>query len=126
MTGCERYPTVDGCGSNGSRIRLWKKELQRLADATGLILVVCHYPPGTSKWNKIEHRLFCHITQTWRGTPLTSRPAVVERIAATTTTTGLDVRCELDTKIYAKGIKMSDAEMATRNIKGDAFHPEWN
>ena len=131
--GCERYPTADrlmitadGGGSNGSRVRLWKIELQKLADATGLTLVVCHYPPGTSKWNKIEHRLFCHITQNWRGRPLTSRTAVVELIAATTTKTGLKVRCELDTKTYAKGIKVSDAEMATLNIKGDAFHPEWN
>ena len=131
--GCERYPTADrlmitadGGGSNGSRVRLWKIELQKLADATGLTLMVCHYPPGTSKWNKIEHRLFCHITQNWRGRPLTSRLAVVELIAATTTKTGLKVRCELDTKAYAKGIKVSDAEMATLNIKGDAFHPEWN
>jgi len=131
--GRERYPTADrlmitadGGGSNGSRVRLWKIELQRLADATGLTLQVCHYPPGTSKWNKIEHRLFCHITQNWRGRPLTSRLAVVELIAATTTKMGLKVRCELDTKTYAKGIKVSDAEMATLNIKGDAFHPEWN
>jgi hypothetical protein len=131
--GCERYPnadrlmiTADGGGSNGSRVRLWKMQLQKLADATGLTLVVCHYPPGTSKWNKIEHRLFCHITQNWRGRPLTSRTAMVELIAATTTKTGLKVRCELDTKIYVKGIKVSDAEMATLNIKGDVFHPEWN
>jgi hypothetical protein len=131
--GCERYPsadrlmiTADGGGSNGSRVRLWKMQLQKLADATGLTLVVCHYPPGTSKWNKIEHRLFCHITQNWRGRPLTSRTAMVELIAATTTKTGLKVRCELDTKTYVKGIKVSDAEMATLNIKGDVFHPEWN
>jgi hypothetical protein len=131
--GCERYPTADrlmitadGGGSNGSRVRLWKMQLQKFADATGLTLVVCHYPPGTSKWNKIEHRLFCHITQNWRGRPLTSRTAMVELIAATTTKTGLKVRCELDTKTYPKGIKVSDAEMATLNIKGDAFHPEWN
>ena len=83
---------------------------------TGLTITVCHYPPGTSKWNKIEHRLFCHITQTWRGQPLTSRLAVVELIAATTTTTGLTVQCELDTNTYAKGIKVSDAEMAALNI----------
>ena len=131
--GCERYPTADrlmitadGGGSNGSRVRLWKIQLQKFADATGLTLVVCHYPPGTSKWNKIEHRLFCHITQNWRGRPLTSRTAMVELIAATTTKTGLKVRCELDTKTYPKGIKVSNAEMATLNIKGDAFHPEWN
>jgi hypothetical protein len=131
--GRERYPTpdrlmimADGGGSNGSRVRLWKMELQKLADTTGRTLMVCHYPPGTSKWNKIEHRLFCHITQNWRGRPLTSRLAIVELIAATTTKTGLTVRCELDTNSYAKGIKVSDAEMATLNIKGDAFHPEWN
>ena len=107
-------------------MRLWKVELQKLADETGLTLQVCHYPPGTSKWNKIEHRMFCHITQNWRGKPLISRLAVVELIAATTTKTGLTVRCELDTNTYPKGIKVTDAEMATLNIKGDAFHPEWN
>ncbi len=128
-----RYPdmnqlmiTADGGGSNGSRVRLFKVELQSLADESGLTLQVCHYPPGTSKWNKIEHRLFCHITQTWRGKPLTSRETVVELIASTTTRTGLTVRCELDTRSYPKGIKVSDAEMATLNIKGDTFHPEWN
>src|SRR5487761_2196290 len=133
VMGRERYPemnqvmiTADGGGSNGSRVRLFKVELQNLADETGLTLQICHYPPGTSKWNKIEHRLFCHITQNWRGKPLTSRVAVVELIAATTTKTGLTVRCELDTRPYAKGIKVSDADMATLNIKGDEFHPEWN
>jgi hypothetical protein len=133
VMGRERYPnmnrlliTADGGGSNGSRVRLFKTELQKLADETGLALQVCHYPPGTSKWNKIEHRLFCHITQTWRGTPLTSRLAVVELIASTTTKTGLTVRCELDTRAYPKGIKVSDAEMASLNIEGDSFHPEWN
>jgi hypothetical protein len=133
VMGRERYPdadhlmiTADGGGSNGSRVRLFKVELQKLADETGLTLQVCHYPPGTSKWNKIEHRLFCHITQTWRGKPLTSRLAVVELIAATTTTAGLRVRCELDTRSYPKGIKITDAEMTTLNIKGDKFHPEWN
>ena len=131
--GRERYPTcdqlmitADGGGSNGSRVRLWKIELQKLADETGLTIGVCHYPPGTSKWNKIEHRLFCHITQNWRGRPLTSRTAIVELIAATTTKTGLTVRCELDENTYAKGVKVSDAEMAALNISGDAFHPEWN
>jgi hypothetical protein len=131
--GRERYPTcdrlmitADGGGSNGSRVRLWKIELQKLADETGLTIAVCHYPPGTSKWNKIEHRLFCHITQNWRGRPLTSRTAIVELIAATTTKTGLTVRCELDENTYAKGVKVSDAEMAALNISGDAFHPEWN
>ena len=133
LMGRERYPdadrlmiTADGGGSNGSRVRLFKVELQKLADETDLTLQVCHFPPGTSKWNKIEHRLFCHITQTWRGKPLTSRLAVVELIAATTTRTGLQVRCELDTRAYPKGIKVSDAEMDTLNVKGDAFHPEWN
>ena len=133
VMGYERYPemnqlmiTADGGGSNGSRVRLFKIELQNLADETGLRLQVCHYPPGTSKWNKIEHRLFCHITQTWRGTPLTSRETVIELIASTTAKAGLTVRCELDTRDYPKGIKVSDAEMMTLNIKGDAFHPEWN
>jgi hypothetical protein len=133
LMGRERYPTMkqlmitaDGGGSNGSRARLFKVELQKLADEAGLVLQVCHYPPGTSKWNKIEHRLFCHITQTWRGKPLTSRETVVELIASTTTKTGLTVRCELDTRTYPKGIKVDDAQMATLSIKGDEFHPEWN
>jgi len=131
--GRERYPatgkvmiTADCGGSNGPRLRLWKVELQRLADETGLTFQVCHYPPGTSKWNKIEHRMFCHITQNWRATPLISRLAVIELIANTTTKTGLTVRCELDTNIYPKGIKVADAEMATLNLKGDEFHPDWN
>jgi hypothetical protein len=133
VMGYERYPamnqlmiTADGGGSNGSRVRLFKIELQNLADETGLRLQVCHYPPGTSKWNKIEHRLFCHITQTWRGTPLISRETVIELIASTTTKAGLTVRCELDTRDYPKGIKVSNAEMMTLNIEGDTFHPEWN
>jgi hypothetical protein len=133
VVGSVRYPkagrvliTADGGGSNGSRVRLWKLELQKLADETGLSFQVCHYPPGTSKWNKIEHRMFCHITQNWRGTPLVSRVAVVDLIAATTTQTGLTVRCEMDEKTYAKGIKVSDAEMATLNIESDPWHPEWN
>jgi len=131
--GHERYPatpkvmvTADCGGSNGPRLRLWKVELQRLADETGLVFQVCHYPPGTSKWNKVEHRLFCHITQNWRATPLTSRLVVVDLIANTTTQTGLTVRCELDTNAYEKGIKVSDAELATLNLKRDAFHPDWN
>jgi Rhodopirellula transposase DDE domain len=118
--------TADGGGSNGSRVRLWKLELQRLADETGLSLQVCHYPPGTSKWNKIEHRMFCHITQTWRGKPLVSRLAVVDLIAATTTKTGLTVRCELDQKRYPKAIRVTDEEMAALNITTDTWHPEWN
>jgi hypothetical protein len=133
VVGRARYPhadrimiTADGGGSNGSRVRLWKLELQKLADETGLTLLVCHYPPGTSKWNKIEHRMFCHITQNWRGKPLVSRLAVVELIAATTTKTGLTVQCELDENTYAKAIKVTDAEMATLNITTGAWHPEWN
>jgi hypothetical protein len=118
--------TADGGGSNGSRVRLWKLELQKLADETGLVLQVCHYPPGTSKWNKIEHRMFCHITQTWRGKPLTSRLAIVDLIASTTTKTGLTVRCELDENSYPKAIRVTDEEMATLNIATDPWHPEWN
>ena len=100
--------------------------MQKLADETGLTLSVCHYPPGTSKWNKIEHRLFCYISQNWRARPLTSRAAVVELIAATTTTSGLKIACELDTASYAKGIKIKKAEMCALAITGDSFHPEWN
>ena len=131
--GRQRYPkaqeltiTADCGGSNGARVRLWKVELQKLADETGLVLHVHHYPPGTSKWNKIEHRMFCHITQNWRGRPLTDRLAIVELIGATTTKTGLKVECLLDTRTYEKGIKISDAEMEMLNIEGDDFHPEWN
>ena len=131
--GDERYPdareltiTADCGGSNGARVRLWKVELQKLADETGLVLHVHHYPPGTSKWNKIEHRLFCHITQNWRGRPLTDRLAVVELIGATTTQTGLKVACALDTRTYEKGVKISDGEMASLNITGGEFHPDWN
>jgi len=131
--GRQRYPkaqeltiTADCGGSNGARVRLWKVELQKLADETGLVLHVCHYPPGTSKWNKIEHRMFCHITQNWRGRPLTDRLAIVELIGATATKTGLKVECALDTRTYEKGIKISDAEMEMLNIEGDDFHPEWN
>jgi hypothetical protein len=131
--GVERYPgmreltiTADGGGSNGARVRLWKIELQKLADEAGLVIHVHHFPPGTSKWNKIEHRMFCHITQNWRGRPLMDRVAIVELIGATTTKTGLRIECALDTRIYEKGIKVSDDEMATLNIAGDDFHPEWN
>jgi Rhodopirellula transposase DDE domain len=118
--------TADGGGSNGSRLRLWKMALQQLADETGLTIQVCHYPPGTSKWNKIEHRMFCHITQNWRGTPLTNVLVAIELIANTTTKTGLTIRCELDGNAYPKGLKVSDKEMATLNITRDVFHPEWN
>jgi hypothetical protein len=118
--------TADCGGANGARVRLWKTELQKLADETGLIVHVHHYPPGTSKWNRIEHRLFCHITQNWRGRPLTDRLAVVELIGATTTRTGLKVECAIDARTYEKGVKVSNAEMASLNITGDQFHPEWN
>lgn len=131
--GINRYPTsdrimitADGGGSNGSRVRLWKVELQKFADETGLTLEVCHYPPGTSKWNKIEHKLFCHITQNWRGRPLVTRKVIIDLIAATTTTTGLKVFCELDERVYASGVKVTDAEMESLNIKHDTYHPEWN
>jgi Rhodopirellula transposase DDE domain len=131
--GRKRYPkaseltiTADCGGSNGARVRLWKLQLQKLADETGLVLHILHYPPGTSKWNRIEHRLFCHITQNWRGRPLTSRIAVVELIAATTTKAGLRVESALDTRTYQKGIKVSKAEMGRLDITGDPFHPEWN
>jgi hypothetical protein len=131
--GAKRYPhareltiTADCGGSNGARVRLWKLELQKLADDSGLVLNVCHYPPGTSKWNKVEHRLFCHITQNWRGRPLTNHLAVVELIGATTTKTGLKVQCALDPRTYEKGVKVSATEMASLDIFGDPFHPEWN
>ena len=131
--GGERYPnmreltiTADCGGSNGARVRLWKVELQKLADDTGLTLHVHHYPPGTSKWNKIEHRLFCHITQNWRSRPLVDHMTVVELIAATTTDAGLKVACALDTRTYQKGKKITDAEMKSLDIIGDPFHPEWN
>ena len=131
--GRQRYPdareltvTADCGGSNGARVRLWKLELQKLADETELVIRVHHYPPGTSKWNKIEHRLFCHITQNWRGRPLTDRLAVVELIGATTTKTGLKVESALDTRSYQKGIKVSKAAMKCLDITGDQFHPEWN
>ncbi len=131
--GRERYPeagrlyiTADAGGSNGVRLRLWKRELQRLADETGLEIVVSHLPPGTSKWNKIEHRLFSFITQNWRARPLVSYRVIVQLIAATTTSTGLKVDCELDTNTYAKGIVVSDAEMAAINITRADFHGDWN
>jgi hypothetical protein len=118
--------TADSGGSNGSRVRLWKLELQRLADETGIEISVCHLPPGTSKWNKIEHRLFSFITQNWRGKPLVSHEVIVNLIARTTTDTGLEVRCELDTNSYPKGIKVSDQDMARINITRHDFHGEWN
>jgi hypothetical protein len=131
--GRARYPeatrlliTADGGGSNGSRVRLWKRELQKLANELGLDIVVSHLPPGTSKWNKIEHRLFSFISQNWRAKPLVSYRVIVELISATTTKTGLTVRCELDTGQYPNGIVVLDAEMAAINIKPAEFHGEWN
>ena len=118
--------TADSGGSNGSRNRLWKLELQKWADETGLIVEVCHYPPGTSKWNKIEHRLFCHITRNWRGTPLETLEIVVESIGATTTETGLEVHAWLDESAYEKGRVVSDEELAECVIKPNSYHGEWN
>jgi hypothetical protein len=118
--------TADTGGSNGSRLRLWKWELQKLADETGLEIAVCHFPPGTSKRTKIEHRLFAAITQNWRGKPLVSHETVVNLIAATTTRTGLRVRSERDVGDYRAGIRMSDADMKTLYHQPDAFHGEWN
>ena len=118
--------TADAGGSNSYRTRLWKVELQGLADDLGLRISVCHFPPGTSKWNKIEHRMFCHITQNWRGRPLRSRAVVVNLIGHTTTKAGLRIQAELDASAYRKGIKVSDEEMATINLEKDSFHGEWN
>ena len=131
--GCKRYPsarelliTADGGGSNGSRCRLWKVALQELAVRLGMPIHVCHFPPGTSKWNKIEHRIFCHITQNWRGRPLVSHEVIVNLIANTTTQAGLKIRAELDRGIYPTGIKITDAELAKLNLKLAAFHGDWN
>jgi hypothetical protein len=131
--GRARYPeatrlviTADGGGSNGYRVRLWKRELQRLADETGIAIEVHHLPPGTSKWNKIEHRLFSFISQNWRAKPLVSYQVIVNLISATTTSTGLEVRCELDANTYPKGVTVPDAEMAALNIECAEFHGEWN
>jgi Rhodopirellula transposase DDE domain len=118
--------TADGGGSNGSRCRLWKTQLQWFADATGLRVRVCHFPPGTSKWNKIEHRMFCHITQNWRGRPLVSHEAIVNLIGSTTTSRGLRLRAALDTNAYPTGIKVSDAELAAVRQRPAPFHGEWN
>jgi transposase len=118
--------TADSGGSNAPRTRLSKVELQRLADQTGLIIEVCHYPPGTSKWNKIEHRLFCHITRNWRGQPLETHEIVVESINATTTETGLEVHAWLDENAYEKGRKVSDEDLAACRIKRHKYHGEWN
>jgi hypothetical protein len=118
--------TADGGGSNGHRVRLWKTELQKLANELGFPITVCHLPPGTSKWNKIEHRLFSFITINWRGKPLRSYRTIVQLIAGTTTTEGLIVRAELDEKKYPKGIKIADTQLAEVNIFRHPFHGEWN
>jgi hypothetical protein len=118
--------SADGGGSNGYRVRLWKVELQSLADELKLPITVCHLPPGTSKWNKIEHRLFSFITINWRGKPLRSYRTIVQLIAATTTDTGLKVRAELDENQYPKGVKVSDAQMAAVNLARHSFHGDWN
>jgi hypothetical protein len=117
---------ADAGGSNGYRIRLWKVELQAFADRTGLRVTVCHLPPGTSKWNKIEHRLFCHISMNWRGRPLTSHEVVVKLIGATVTKTGLKVKARLDKRKYPTKVKVTDAQMREVNITPHAFHGEWN
>ena len=131
--GKEIYPqakrlliTADGGGSNGSRLRLWKLELQNLADETGLAIGVSHFPPGTSKWNKIEHRLFSFISKNWRGQPLTSLKVIVSLIASTTTRKGLKVHAEIDDRQYPQGIKVADQQMAQINLLRDSFHGEWN
>ena len=133
MMGRETYPdarqlliTADSGGSNGSRVRLWKLELQKLADETGLGISVCHFPPGTSKWNKIEHRLFAFITKNWRGKPLVSHEVIVNLIAATITRTGLRVQSQLDTGKYPKGIKVGKQEFGSIQLRPDPFHGEWN
>ena len=117
---------ADAGGSNSYRTRLWKTELSGLVSETGLTITVCHFPPGTSKWNKIEHRLFSNITMNWRGRPLTTHEVVVELIAATTTRTGLTVRAELDRNTYPKGVKVTDAQLAAAGARGHKFHGEWN
>ena len=131
--GRTRYPdarrlviTADGGGSNGSRVRLWKRELQVLADELGLAITVHHFPPGTSKWNKIEHRLFSFVSLNWRAKPLVSYQVIVDLISATTTQTGLTVRCQLDPNTYPKGITVLDREMQALNILRDDFHGDWN
>jgi hypothetical protein len=118
--------TADSGGSNGSRLRLWKWELQRLADETGLALCVRHFPPGTSKWNKVEHRLFSFISSNWRGEPLRDYETIVRLIARTTTAKGLKVVCRLDRRKYETGCRVSDAEMDTIRLERNRFHGDWN
>src|SRR5712691_2473819 len=122
----ELLVTADSGGSNHHQSRLWKRGLQQLADATGLRITVCHFPPGTSKWNKIEHRMFAWITQNWRGRPLVTHEAIVNLIASTTTATGLQIRAELDPNRYPTGLKVSDIEMAQLQIERAVFHGDWN
>jgi hypothetical protein len=131
--GSERFPqatrlliTADAGGSNGYRVRAWKVELAKLAEETGLAITVCHYPPGTSKWNRIEHRMFSFITMNWRGRPLTSLRTVIELISATTTATGLTIQADYDSNWYPKGVKTSDAELAALRLTPHDFHGEWN
>ncbi len=118
--------TADGGGSNGSRCRLWKVQLQELADETGLRITVCHFPPGTSKWNQIEHRMFCHITQNWRGRPLVDHEVVVNLIGSTTTETGLEIRAELDRSAYPIGQEVTKQQMESLSIERESFHGDWN
>jgi hypothetical protein len=118
--------TADSGGSNGSRLRLWKLELQKLADETGIAIRVCHFPPGTSKWNKIEHRLFSFISSNWRGEPLRDYETIVNLISRTTTTKGLQVTCRLDRRKYPTGRKVTNEEIQRVNLKQDKFHGEWN
>ena len=120
------YITADAGGSNGYRSRAWKHELQQLADETGLTIHVSHFPPGTSKWNKIEHRLFCHITANWRGTPLTTYETIVDRIGSTRTAAGLRVHAALDPNPYPTGVKVTEAEMKAMSLVRDGFHGDWN
>jgi hypothetical protein len=131
--GADRYPrakqlliTADCGGSNGSRVPLWRTELQSLADQAGLAITAAHLPPGTSKWNRIEHRLFAFITQNWRGKPLLTHEVIVQLISATKTSNDLTVQCQLDRNAYDKGIKVSDVEMAKLNVEPADFHGEWN
>jgi len=131
--GAQTYPharelliTADAGSSNGIRCRLWKLCLQQLADELGLTITVCHFPPGTSKWNKIEHRMFCHITENWRGRPLVSRAVIVNLIGDTTTEQGLTIHAELDNNLYENGIKVSDEDLETVQLKQHKFHGDWN
>ena len=131
--GAKSYPgagelliLADGGGSNGSRTKLWKMALQKLADETGIAISVCHFPPGTSKWNKIEHRMFCHITENWRGKPLVSHEVIVNLLGNTTTQKGLKIRAELDRQTYPTGIKIAKADLAELMIEKSEFHGEWN